>query len=148
LCGQGDATTQAALQDAHLILRAGKVCNQPGCSDLIPVGRYTHYCDTHAPAVRSGWDNRKPGRAWGPFRRKVMIRDQRRCVLCGRPATVVDHLLPEAWGGTETMANLRAMCGRCHLAKSQDESRLGRFMARMLPDERGDYIIEFIKTWR
>jgi 5-methylcytosine-specific restriction endonuclease McrA len=36
------------------------------------------------------------------------------CVHCGAPATDVDHLIPIAVGGDDSLANLRPSCARCN----------------------------------
>jgi 5-methylcytosine-specific restriction endonuclease McrA len=36
------------------------------------------------------------------------------CVYCGAPATDVDHLLPIADGGDDSLANLRPSCAACN----------------------------------
>lgn len=33
----------------------------------------------------------------------------------------VDHIIPLAWGGTDTRANKQALCDPCHDAKSKAE---------------------------
>jgi 5-methylcytosine-specific restriction endonuclease McrA len=53
---------------------------------------------------------------WRAIREQIMIRDRGRCVwveddrLCGRPADVVDHIIPRSQGGTEAPGNLRSLC--------------------------------------
>lgn len=39
------------------------------------------------------------------------------CVYCGREATVLDHVLPRALGGTDDPANLAYCCYDCNMAK-------------------------------
>jgi 5-methylcytosine-specific restriction endonuclease McrA len=78
----------------------------------------------------------------------VLRLDRALCVTSGHRATVVDHLLPEAWGGSDQIVNLRAMCGRCHRAKTQDESRLGRQMAAMSGEARMANMTRFLEVWR
>ena len=57
------------------------------------------------------------------LRYRVMKRDGFRCVLCG--ATIddgvklhVDHIVPVSKGGRTEMSNLRTLCERCNLGKS------------------------------
>jgi len=41
------------------------------------------------------------------------------CLACGvSPATVVDHVLPICWGGTNDIWNLQPLCHSCNSAKS------------------------------
>lgn len=56
-----------------------------------------------------------------------MKRDGYVCQVCqGRGAFAVDHIVPKARGGTDSDANLRAICKRCHDAKTQGEAIEGR----------------------
>lgn len=62
--------------------------------------------------------------------RKVMRRDHRQCQIggpgCAGKATEVDHILPVSEGGTDDLANLRAVCAPCHRVKSLAEARRAR----------------------
>jgi Zierdtviridae HNH endonuclease len=42
----------------------------------------------------------------------VLERDGHVCVVCGAPATEVDHIEAVSVGGTDDPANLRAVCRR------------------------------------
>lgn len=44
----------------------------------------------------------------------VYIRDRQRCAYCGRKATTIDHLLPQARGGSWTWLNTVAACRCCN----------------------------------
>lgn len=50
------------------------------------------------------------------------------CHVCGQPgATQVDHIHPQAWGGTHDPANLAPIHPEpCHREKTQHEAREGR----------------------
>lgn len=57
------------------------------------------------------------------LRYDIMRRDKFRCQLCGSTAADgvklhVDHILPVAKGGKTTPENLRTLCDRCNLGKS------------------------------
>lgn len=54
---------------------------------------------------------------WRRLRAYVLVRDGHRCHVCGGPATEVDHVVPRALGGTDDMANLKAICRKDNLAK-------------------------------
>jgi 5-methylcytosine-specific restriction protein A len=61
------------------------------------------------------------------LRSLVLERDRYLCQACQRqgkatPATEVDHIVPEAEGGTSVPSNLEAVCGPCHKAKTQQEA--------------------------
>lgn len=57
---------------------------------------------------------------WWEIRKKVWQRDGGRCRVlvngkaCGAIAKEVHHIVPLSRGGTTTMANLIAICERCH----------------------------------
>ncbi|MBU1036890.1 HNH endonuclease [Patescibacteria group bacterium] len=56
---------------------------------------------------------------------KILSRDNFRCVFCGKsPATDIgtklhiDHVVPFANGGENTLENLQTLCEKCNLGKS------------------------------
>lgn len=124
---------------------ASKVCGEPGCPELISSGSY---CDAH---TTHNWDTstRKSPPGWRRMRARVLRRDRYRCVICGRSASVVDHLEPMAWGGAGLEAsNLRAMCMPCHKAKTNQEKLMGRRRNVMSRDEWESEKRLFIDGWR
>jgi 5-methylcytosine-specific restriction endonuclease McrA len=57
----------------------------------------------------------------------VLQRDQFRCVKCGQAASStvsleVDHIVPVAKGGLDTIENLQALCNRCNCGKTDTTS--------------------------
>ena len=40
------------------------------------------------------------------------------CVVCGAPATDVDHISPRSQGGHDSWDNLASMCHPCHSRKT------------------------------
>lgn len=55
---------------------------------------------------------------WGVVR-AVYERDEGRCVECGSTNNLqVDHMIPRKLGGSDSMANLRVLCGSCNARKS------------------------------
>lgn len=61
------------------------------------------------------------GPLWRRQRRRALVRDRHTCVLCGAPATQVDHIVPRSRGGGDDLVNLRSVCGACHRVKSEQE---------------------------
>jgi len=56
---------------------------------------------------------------WRYIRACILRRDHRKCQLCGKWASDVDHIVELADGGSwNDWANLRALCGKCHKAKT------------------------------
>ncbi len=75
-----------------------------------------------APIDRGSYcaaDARGSTRAWRTVREAVLARDGHRCVVCGAPATEVDHLVTVSAGGGDEPANLRAVC-RGHNPRGRD----------------------------
>ncbi|XZA02385.1 HNH endonuclease [Xanthomonas albilineans] len=42
------------------------------------------------------------------------------------PAVAVDHIVPKSQGGTDHPNNCQAICHRCHVLKTAQESHQGR----------------------
>lgn len=106
-----------------------KVCVHPGCPNLTDGGTR---CDAHRPAY-TPWPDRDERRpkvsGWERQRRNkiVMARHGRVCHVCGQGgADQVDHVVPLAQGGSDTMDNLRPAHKQCHAAKTRRESAEGR----------------------
>ena len=67
------------------------------------------------------------GASWDRLRKTILARDLHLCQPClatGRPtpAVAVDHIIPKAAGGDDNPANLQAICGACHDAKTNAEN--------------------------
>lgn len=63
------------------------------------------------------------------MRYDVLKRDKFRCVICGASANDgvklhVDHIIPISKGGKTEMKNLRTLCDRCNLGKSDKIEKL------------------------
>lgn len=50
-------------------------------------------------------------------RRGVMVRDDFKCVYCGKRATTIDHVLPRMLGGVDSYENCVACCSKCNSKK-------------------------------
>lgn len=72
-------------------------------------------------------------RAWRQLRQRVLQRDGHVCNYCGDVATHVDHIIPVAAGGTDSMDNLTAACARCNQKKSDN---VGIFLSTGHPTPR------------
>jgi len=107
-------------------------CPAPDCPELADA------CPTHnnGPwAGRTGTTRQAAlgvtSAAWTRLRARALRRDRRRCVRCGAPATVVDHLVPVAWrrpprGFNAHLAQLGCLCNPCHHIKTSREAAIGR----------------------
>lgn len=117
---------------------AKRPCKHPGCGQLVSDG--SGYCAAHqgdrkqskfADRARGSRHQRGYGSEWDRLRKQILQRDCGLCQPCLQRGVVtvahaVDHKLSKAEGGTDDLANLQAICRRCHDAKTQDEAKRGR----------------------
>lgn len=98
--------------------RRAKICPHPGCPNINcqEHARPVRRMDTRPSAARRGYDQK-----WRRIR-AMFLKKHPSCVVCGAPATEVDHVLPLAEGGTNEWSNLRSMCKSHH---SQHTARSG-----------------------
>lgn len=84
-------------------------------------------------AAQAQQENYGKGRGGRPWRRKrdaVMARDKYMCQPCHRAGLItladeVDHITPQAEGGTDEESNLQAICEACHILKTKAEAARG-----------------------
>lgn len=107
--------------------RPARACRWPGCANLV-YGSGPPYCAEHLAMKRRERDADRPsaaergyGAKWRKLRAKY-LKQHPRCVQCGAKATVVDHIVPRAAGGSDDWVNLQALCKRCHDAKTMKQS--------------------------
>ena len=91
-------------------------------------------CAAPVPAEAANYGQGRGGRPWRRKRDQVLKRDGYQCQPCRRGeygearlsmATQVDHVIPQAEGGTDADGNLQAICDDCHAIKTAEESRRG-----------------------
>lgn len=106
-----------------------KPCSYPGCPGLTE----TRYCEKHRdlePPKHHEGSESNPFYATSAWKRKrrEFLEEHPSCAMCGRPAVIVDHIIPIRQGGGELDdGNLQALCQSCHSAKSiLDGSRYRR----------------------
>jgi 5-methylcytosine-specific restriction endonuclease McrA len=64
---------------------------------------------------------------WFVLRQKILIRDDKTCVLCGKKDCLeVDHILPISLGGSNKLENLQTLCDVCHKKKTKQDVELLR----------------------
>jgi len=109
----------------------------PGCKQVIPRGVARCAACTETRDQAHGWHSRQGhqvtrlrGRALQKARQHL-FRAEALCRLCranGRykPATVRDHIVPLAEGGTDDDANIQPLCRDCSDAKTRQEQQRGR----------------------
>jgi len=68
--------------------------------------------------------------AWKQLRRRAIREYGNQCARCGADGEDVrlelDHRIPVAEGGTDTLDNAQLLCPMCHAPKTQAEARRGR----------------------
>ena len=126
----------------------GHPCHFPGCPELARPRE--SYCEKHAnyreaieketrpvrfPRPTASSTRRGYGVRWRQLR-LAFLREHPICVVCGRPATDVDHIVPKVEGGSDAEENLQPLCRACHLKKTardinRRKSWRHNFMARV-----------------
>ncbi|MDU1061631.1 MAG: HNH endonuclease signature motif containing protein [Leclercia adecarboxylata] len=111
-------------------------CRVRGCRALVP--DRSGYCENHKSESwarhRSAKKNVKNpyGSKWRKQRDAAFKRDRGLCQPClkegvATPATEVDHIIPLAHGGAETMDNLQCICTPHHRHKTaREHARAGK----------------------
>ena len=66
--------------------------------------------------------------AWRSTSKLVLLRDDYVCQMCGREATMVDHIIPikKDWERRLDLTNLQASCKACNDAKANRENYGGK----------------------
>lgn len=115
-------------------MRRLRPCLEPRCPVLVESGR----CEQHQTG--KSWTKRAEppqlqvaqrltGRANQRRREALFLREPlcRECAKHGRTtiATIRDHVIPLAEGGTETVDNEQPLCNDCHATKTAEESARG-----------------------
>lgn len=110
--------------------RAAKPCSYPGCRALVRGG--SSRCEQHS---LKAWARAAPaperirGRKLQQLRQALFSREPlcRECAKLGLVtlATLRDHIVPLAEGGTDTEDNEQPLCGACHDLKTQGEAKRG-----------------------
>ncbi|MBI6550225.1 HNH endonuclease [Xenorhabdus lircayensis] len=115
--------------------RIPRACRKQGCPRTTT--DRSGYCTDH---LHTGWQNHQQGKSrhergygskWDKIRQRILKRDRHLCQQClsherVTQATMVDHIIPKAHGGTDADSNLSAICYGCHKLKTAHE-RLKRF---------------------
>lgn len=115
-------------------VRAPSACRRPGCPGLVRDG----VCSRCGPLRQAQDDAPKEDRRgsrhergydwrWEKLRPVALARDLGLCCQCGRPAELVDHIVPIRDGGERLdLNNLQSLCRACHDIKTADDLRRRR----------------------
>jgi 5-methylcytosine-specific restriction enzyme A len=104
------------------------------CSDGGMAAPGSSRCRVHG---RKAWATKPPanryayGGDWPERRVRVLKRDGYQCQLryadiCVGRASQVDHIIQPEAGGTNALANLRAVCVRCHARRTGRQGALAK----------------------
>ena len=77
---------------------------------------------TPMPSIR-----KRSGHQWQKIRLRILARDCGLCQECRRKGHVtqgaeVDHIVPQAKGGTDDESNLQLLCVACHESKTRTDN--------------------------
>lgn len=112
--------------------KAPTACRRPGCRGLVRDGvcsvcgdlrRITaaEHDERRGSARERGYDYR-----WERLRR-MHLAGEPLCRMCGRPADLVDHIVPIRDGGERLdERNLQSLCRSCHDTKTAEDVRRRR----------------------
>lgn len=110
-----------------------KLCEMHGCPNLLK-GRQERWCSQKCVFDALATHD------WSVCRKRILKRDDHKCVQCKAMAWEVDHILPLIEGGKLCdPANLRTLCSACHkietaaLAKRRADARRERIIAEPPP---------------
>ena len=98
--------------------RPGRACL--GCGRVIPGGSRCGECQRDHNRRRDHRRGTRSQRGYGvayTVRRALILRSHPFCAYCGAPAGTVDHVVPLARGGTNSLDNLVACCAECNASK-------------------------------
>ena len=111
-----------------MALAALRPCSQPGCPSLTRGGK----CDVHRSAwIRHTETVRVRGRKLQRLPAELFAREPL-CRTCwterkkATAATIRDHIVPLAEGGTDDEHNIQPLCQTCSDAKTAREAQRGR----------------------
>ncbi len=109
-CGDKCKQTAKAVRYGRATLRDGRYERDPLVREAL---------DTRIAMILGGGYPAKARTLTREEREAVFVRDDRRCCLCGAPATEIDHIA----SSSSDPANLQALCGPCNLAKARANFR-------------------------
>lgn len=115
---------------------APRPCTYACCGKLVLGGSR---CEQHRRLDTNRFGDRRRGSrhergygtAWDKQRKRILERDCGLCQPCKRrgwltQATMVDHIVPKAEGGSDDDTNLQSICGDCHGEKTAAEAARAR----------------------
>jgi 5-methylcytosine-specific restriction protein A len=84
------------------------------------------YCREHAPKKPvTPQRQMRNSSEYKTNRKRALVRDGFACRQCGATEHLtVDHFVPLARGGDNSLSNLWTLCTRCHDLKTRDEAKV------------------------
>lgn len=111
-------------------MKPAKPCCKPGCGSLT----HERFCASHAQQHQQQYDKARGSSAARGYgwkwqqRRKRWLQKHPLCVwmesegmMCQRPATDVDHIVPMSAGGADDESNYQSLCHAHHSKKTATE---------------------------
>ena len=102
-----------------------RICLRTGCMSLTIEGAY---CPRHTLPPEARTDRRSASRGWQRLYKSANYQKRRKhfmaihpyCVVCGEPATDLDHIVPHRGNlmRFNDQSNWQALCKACHSAKT------------------------------
>jgi 5-methylcytosine-specific restriction protein A len=71
-----------------------------------------------AKDARRGSRYRRGYRSHHEAMRRLVLREEPHCRICGEPTTDADHIVPLRLGGSEDRSNYQGLCGYHHRQKT------------------------------
>lgn len=89
------------------------------------------------------------GPAWEALRKTVISNYGGVCVKCGNEANHVDHILPKAIGGEDSLENLQLLCAKCNTTKGArlEGKRVTWFHSYWFSNESNNQVNESHQGW-
>lgn len=113
--------------------RTPKICGWSGTPKCLKTATVRGRCSDHEiPPYAGAKDRWKASRPKGytALRNRVIREAKGLCRLCGAQGAQVDHIVPDAEGGSWARENLQYLCNPCHKIKSDEDAKRGKTRRR------------------
>ena len=105
-CSEGCRQTLKLIHYGRAVVADGRIERDPTIAEAIQM---------RIAQILAGGYHERLRRVTPALRAQIFERDGGKCVLCGAPATQIDHIA----GDANTPENLRSACGSCNLGMAQ-----------------------------
>jgi len=95
--------------------KAKRLCSRAGCRECQPCPLHPRgWASSKSPALPSNWKQIVQ-----------VVKARKICAICSSVGTEVDHIIPRAWGGSDSLDNQQLLCHDEHKQKTHEESAWG-----------------------